>query len=127
MDTSRTIQYWLEGSQENYQKAVRDIKAQDYVYGLFWLHLACEKLLKAVVITHTSNHPPYTHELKYLASKAGLTLTQEQKDFLEELIVFQIETRYPEEYEAIKEKATPEKARTLLKQFEIFKSWVQKN
>jgi HEPN domain-containing protein len=63
---------------------------------LFFLHLALEKLLKALVCHQTQDLAPRTHNLIRLAELAKLTPTQTQLDTLADINTFNLEGRYPE-------------------------------
>ena len=121
----RTINYWLEGSAENFAKAERDFKARDFVYALFWLHLAAEKLLKAAFVKMKARSAPYTHELLYLAHQMPIKGLGPFENFLEELTVFQLEARYPEDFAQAKERATGTKAKELFEAFDNFQKWLK--
>ena len=64
-------------------------------YGLFFVHLAIEKLLKAHFCLHTGELAPRTYNLVYLAERAGLNVDTMQSDVLADLNPFNIEGRYP--------------------------------
>ncbi|MCK4306353.1 MAG: HEPN domain-containing protein, partial [Candidatus Eisenbacteria sp.] len=64
-------------------------------HGLFFAHLALEKLLKALVCQHTKDLAPRIHNLVRLAESAGLAPNPSQLDLLAEMNQFNIEGRYP--------------------------------
>lgn len=72
------------------------IKRNKTRHGLFFAHLALEKLLKAHVCRQTQDLPPRIHNLTRLAELAGLSLDQTQVDTLAEMNVFNLEGRYPD-------------------------------
>jgi HEPN domain-containing protein len=90
------IKYWLEISQYDLDTAKAMLDARKYLYVLFTCQQSIEKLLKAFVIKATKEFPPKTHNLIKLADIAGMTFSAEEKDFLEKLGYYYIETRYPE-------------------------------
>ena len=65
-------------------------------HGLFFAHLALEKLLKAHVCRQTQDLPPRIHNLTRLAELAALSLDQTQVDILAEMNVFNLEGHYPD-------------------------------
>lgn len=65
-------------------------------HGLFFAHLALEKILKAHVCKRIGSAVPKTHDLLRLVSLAGISLSAEQKAFLARFGRYQIEGRYPE-------------------------------
>ena len=68
------------------------------VYGIFFLHLAMEKALKAHVVKTTNEIPPKTHNLNRLMVLAKLEVPTEMEDFFADLMPYLIEGRYAEFY-----------------------------
>lgn len=56
--------------------------AGEYMWALFVGHLVIEKLLKAYYVKIAGREVPRTHDLYKLAVKAGLDLSESQKDSL---------------------------------------------
>ena len=65
-------------------------------------HLALEKILKALVTEESSRLPPRTHNLIDLAQRSGLSLAQEQRDFIGKLNNANVVMCYQDEIEKIK-------------------------
>ncbi|SHD76262.1 HEPN domain-containing protein [Schnuerera ultunensis] len=59
-------------------------------------HLVIEKPLKAIYVKNVDNNPPRIHNLLRLAEKAQIYTTEEQKDILDLVTTFNINTRYPD-------------------------------
>ena len=59
-------------------------------WALFLGHLVLEKLLKAIYVKNVNVNIPFTHDLAKLSEKAGLLLTEDQKDLLDEVTTFNI-------------------------------------
>lgn len=79
---------WRDGSVEDWEVA-RSLYANGKVrHGLFFAHLAVEKLLKAIVCLHSCDLAPPTHNLVRLAAMTSLVLTQQQIDLLAEINSF---------------------------------------
>jgi len=72
------------------------IESKRIHHGLFFAHLALEKLIKAFVYRESKDHPPKIHNLVKLANLAKLELTSEQRSLLADTNLFHIEGRYPE-------------------------------
>jgi HEPN domain-containing protein len=68
-------------------------KEEEMLYCLFFLHLALEKIFKAV--KQTKKLPPKTHNLPLLAEIGKVNLSEEQKDFCGRINLYNIESRYP--------------------------------
>lgn len=64
-------------------------------HGLFFAHLALEKMLKAHVCRATQDLAPHIHPLLRLAEQAKLDLSEEQLIFLARFDRYQLEGRYP--------------------------------
>lgn len=95
VDVSKQVTYWRVGSEEDAAVA-RYLVGQHHVrHGLFFAHLAIEKLLKAIVCLQTKDLAPRIHNLVRLAEIAGLNLSDAQRDFLAEMNQFNLEGRYP--------------------------------
>lgn len=89
--------FWLNASEEEIGAAAVLLKKRKLRQSLFFVHLAVEKILKALFIKKTGEHPPITHNLKYLAETIKLELPESIDNFLVEATAFNIECRYPDE------------------------------
>lgn len=96
IDVSKHVGHWKVGAEEDWAAARELVSNRRPRHGLFFAHLAIEKLLKALVTLSTGAVAPKTHALLRLAEIAGLSLSDEQRDFLGEFDRYQIEGRYPE-------------------------------
>ena len=96
INIQKQIKYWRNGVLEDWQVGRELIGGNRIRHGLFFIHLALEKILKANVCRKTNDIAPPIHNLTRLAERAGLKLTQEQKKILSEANEFNIEGRYPE-------------------------------
>ncbi|MFH1652794.1 MAG: HEPN domain-containing protein [Pseudomonadota bacterium] len=124
-DISKIIRHWQEASKHDMDVALSLFKTGKYDYCLFLCHLMLEKILKAIVASVTKEHPPFTHNLLYLAGKANLELTKVQIEELDKINKFNMEVRYPEDLKAMLGKVTREYAK---KYFDISKElwkWFQ--
>lgn len=96
MDISKQIAYWKDGAAKDLDFAGRLLERdQEVLYGLFFVHLALEKIIKAHVSKQTGEIPPRIHNLLSLAKLGKLELLQEQMDFLGKINLYNIEGRYP--------------------------------
>ena len=96
MDVSGQIEYWKTGSDEDLAAAESLLEKGHVRHGLFFAHLALEKMLKALVTRRTRDVPPRTHNLLRLATLAGLELGSEQEILLGRFDAYQLEGRYPD-------------------------------
>ena len=97
MNVEDHANYWLDSAQNDLSAAEQLFLSAKYDWCLFIGHLVIEKTLKAYFV-YTNDHkiPPKTHNLLKLAEKSNLSLTEEQKLFLDEVNDFNLEVRYPE-------------------------------
>ena len=96
MDISRQIQYWRSGAIEDWEVAVELVNAGRTRHGLFFAHLALEKLLKAHVCRTTGDLAPRIHTLLRLAERTDLSVSEPQRLFLARFDQYQLEGRYPD-------------------------------
>ena len=97
IDIDRQIAYWRDGAQKDLIFAEKSIlRDRETLYGLFFAHLALEKILKAHVCKTTREIPPRIHKLVALARLGQLDFSQEQLDFLAIVNIYNLEGRYPE-------------------------------
>ena len=99
IDIQKHIDYWRDGANEAFIAAQDMIlRDQRILFGLFFAHLALEKILKAHVCRQTQQIPPRIHNLIRLAEIAQLELSDEQIRILSSINEFNLEGRYPENW-----------------------------
>ncbi|GAB4501952.1 MAG: hypothetical protein Fur0035_14960 [Anaerolineales bacterium] len=82
IDIQKQIEYWREEAVKSLDFAEKAIlRDGEVLYGLFFVHLALEKILKAHVCKQTREVPPRIHKLVALAKIGCLSFSQEQLDF----------------------------------------------
>ena len=97
INIEKQIFYWRDGAKEAFDIAQKFIRRDEHpLYGLFFLHLALEKILKAYVCEKKQNTPPRINNLTRLAELAELKLSDEYKAILAAMNEFQMEGRYPD-------------------------------
>jgi HEPN domain-containing protein len=120
------IRYWLDLSDVDYQAMGSLFKSGHYVWALFIAHLVVEKILKAYYVKKVDGNVPLIHDLLKIAEKANLELTEERKDFLDEVTTFNIKSRYPDYKNRFYRKATREFAENYINQIKEFRTWLIK-
>jgi len=108
IDMAKHIIFWRDGAQEDLAVAQELLERGRSRHGLFFLHLALEKLLKAHVCRQTQDLAPRLHNLVRLAALAELHLPERTMDVLAEMNPFAIAGRYPD---ASAPEPTPEETR----------------
>jgi len=96
MDIIRQIEYWRLGASEDWEVAVELISSRRTRHGLFFAHLALEKLLKAHVCRTTHDLAPRIHTLLRLIERTDLPVSEPQRLFLARFDQYQLEGRYPD-------------------------------
>jgi HEPN domain-containing protein len=89
------INYWKESAREDFAVAGELVEKGRYRHGLFFAHLALEKLIKAHVCKTTTTLAPKIHNLIRLAELAQLQLSEQAVKSLAKLNEFNLEGRYP--------------------------------
>ena len=96
IDIQKQIDYWQNSATEDWDAAQSLINQNKARHGLFFAHLALEKLLKAHICRQTQDLAPKLHNLSRLAELATLSLDEKQMDILAEMNTFNLEGRYPD-------------------------------
>jgi HEPN domain-containing protein len=96
VDVSKQVEYWRTQAPQDWRVAAKLVTEGELRHGLFFVHLALEKVLKAHVCRAIEDIAPYIHNLVRLADLARLNLTPEQLRVLTEANSFNIQCRYPE-------------------------------
>ena len=125
-DVTSLLQHWLEGADYDWEVAQALFKSKKYPYSLFLCHLSLEKILKALITKKTKDHPPYTHNLSYLAGKLEVKFSKEQLQLLSEMNEFNMEARYPDEKKSFYEKANGNFTKKYIKESKILREWLKK-
>jgi HEPN domain-containing protein len=101
LDLKKQIQYWCSNGKNDLDTAELLISNGKVLHGLFFCHLAIEKIIKAHYVNTTKEVPPKSHNLIFLSEKANLELGSEIEIFFGILMKFQLEGRYPDYYPEI--------------------------
>jgi HEPN domain-containing protein len=125
-DIAKVVNYWLDAAIHDLETAGSLFRTGKYDYCLFLCHLSLEKLLKSLVANTIKDHPPFTHNLLYLAGKANLHLSKTQIEMLDEINKFNMEARYPEDLKAFYKKVNRSYAKKYLDITKDFWKWLQK-
>jgi HEPN domain-containing protein len=120
-DLEKQIDYWRQGSAEDWEVAVKLVKDGKSRHGWFVAHWALEKILKALVCSRTHDIPPKMHNLTRLSELAALKLDTQQTRTLAAMNQFHLEGRYPESYAS---QLNPEKAAEYLARAQEVLTWL---
>jgi len=127
MKTEEQITYWLEIAEYDFITAKAMLKAKRYLYVGFMCHQVIEKALKAYYVHKNSQIPPYSHNLPNLSHLSNLynSMSEQFKDFLDELLPLNIESRYPTYKEELLKKLNYNYCTDLLKRTEELYKWIK--
>lgn len=121
IDVAKQVAYWRSSAEEDWEVGCDLVSRGKSRHGLFFIHLALEKILKALVCKTTNDFAPKIHLLPRLAELSGLTFTPEQSDFLVILNRFCLAGRYPSGREKPPSK---DRAREFVQTAEELKIWL---
>ncbi|MFP4393446.1 MAG: HEPN domain-containing protein [Desulfohalobiaceae bacterium] len=121
MDIQKQIVHWQNSATEDLAVAKELIAQKRIRHGLFFGHLALEKILKAHVCTTTNDIAPPLHNLIRLAELAELSLSADLRNLLAEVTPFNIEARYPD---LLVPAPTYDKAQEYIKRIEEAFQWM---
>ena len=96
VDINKQVEFWKNSASEDMAVSRELISNTRYRHGLFFLHLALEKMLKAHVCIIINDIAPRIHNLVRLAEITALPFEQRFVNILAELNSFNIEGRYPD-------------------------------
>ena len=96
VDIAKQITFWRDSAKEDWDVARQLVENGRTRHGLFFAHLALEKIIKAIVCKQSQDLAPRLHNLSRLAELAALTLDTGQIEVLAVMNAFHIEGRYPE-------------------------------
>jgi HEPN domain-containing protein len=126
MTQEEQVNYWVELSDDNYKSMNNMFNAGEYVWSLFVGHLSLEKLLKAYYVKMKQKKVPYIHDLYKLALECDLELSEEQKDSLQYITLFNIQARYEDYKRDFYKKCTKEFTINNIKRIKELRNWLKK-
>lgn len=124
MTRNELVTYWRESAEDNYRSMLNMFGSGEYVWSLFVGHLCIEKLLKAFYVQTVDATVPRIHDLFKLADRCGLEMTEEQKDALQYVNLFNIEARYEEYKREFHRKCTKSFTAKNIATIEELRSWL---
>ncbi len=125
MDKRDKIQFWIDGSDKDYQTMRNLFSSGDYHWSLFLGHLVIEKLLKALVLNTQEEQPPTIHNLLRLAEKAQIEISDDLADSLTTISTFNIRARYDDYKMDFYRTCTPEYTEKWLTEIERLRKWIK--
>lgn len=117
--------YWQKVAQEDLETATTLVKAKRYHHGLFFCHLALEKLIKGLVYKNTNKHPLPIHDLYKLALQAKISISDDLFKDLEEINSWNIKARYDNIKREFYKKATEKFTLAWFKKIKELFKWLK--
>lgn len=108
------VDYWIKSSQDDLDTAEKLFASKKYHHSLFFLHLALEKILKALFVSNKNEPAPPIHDLVRLAEKAGVEIRKNLAASLAEISTFNVAARYDDYKFQFYKKATKDYAQKWL-------------
>lgn len=99
-------------------------KGGRYFYSVFMCHLSIEKMLKGIYFNKFHLMPPKSHNLVYLIEKIELNVGHEFSEFVSELNLASVVTRYPEDIMRISSEFTRLKTELIIKKTKELLLWL---
>ena len=126
MTREEKVQYWLDIVVDDLDLAEFLCQSRRWLYATFMCHQVIEKMLKAYWTATRDDVPPYIHEHKRLAELCGLysQMSDEQRDFLQEIRPMNIEARYPDYKRSIANTLGEDKTRQIVEQTKQMQQWI---
>ncbi len=126
LDEDKLINYWIDGSDDDFETMISMYEAKKYSWSLFIGHLMIEKLLKAYFVKEKSDYPPYIHNLFRLAEKSQLKLSDDNKEKLITITAFNINARYDDYRMSFKQLCTPDFTAEWINNLKELRIWIKK-
>jgi HEPN domain-containing protein len=120
IDINKQIAFWRRGAEEDLPVGIRLVREGSIRHGLFFVHLAFEKILKAHVCRHTGDLAPRTHNLARLLELSGISCSKNDVPFIVDMNRYNVEGRYPDSFEEL---PGPRECETILTESERIFTW----
>ena len=121
------VDYWIELAIYDLDTAKAMLTTKRYLYVGFMCNQTIEKILKAYYVLKNKKIPPYTHNMRRIATEANLykEMSEEQKNFIDDIIPFNIEGRYPEYKQMLYDTLEEIECKRIIKETEEFVQWIK--
>jgi HEPN domain-containing protein len=125
MNKVKILKYWIDSSDNDFNAMRHLFEKGDYSWSLFIGHLVIEKLLKGFYVQQVDITPPFTHDLIRISEKAGLQLTENQKDILDTISAFNLQARYDDYKMTFNRKCTKTFTEKWIGRITEFRQWLK--
>ncbi len=123
----RTVEYWFDIANYDLETAEAMYRTGRWLYVAFMCHQVIEKTLKGYWSGTREDDPPYTHSHKRLAEGCGLyeKMSDEQRRFMDHIMNYNIESRYPEDRAELTRTLTKQACRYFIDETKKIKQWIE--
>lgn len=120
--------YWLDLCEYDMDTAKAMLETKRYLYVGYMCHQIVEKSLKATIANFSDDIPPKTHDLQRLSVTGGVfdDLSEEQFALLDILKPLQIQARYPEHIDKLRQSLSEKVCKKLIIETEELLCWIKK-
>lgn len=125
IDINKTFEHWITTSDKDFDTMIHLFETKDYQWALFIGHIVIEKLLKAFIVKATSEHAPFTHDLRRLGKLSGLEFQDMHYVWLDTITTFNINTRYDSYKQAFYQRCTPDFTGTWINNIKTLRQWIK--
>ena len=123
----KTIENWIAISKYDIDTAEAMLASGRYLYVAYTCQQSIEKFLKAIYVKEKNITPPYTHNLRRLASELSVSkiLSEDHQEFIDKLNSYYIESRYSEEIEQLSRTIDKNKAAEIFNKTNELLEWLK--
>ena len=89
-------EYWQKTAKRDYDTMLGLYRIKRYPESLFFGYIVLEKILKAHVVKKTKKQAPKIHNLIQLTELSGIRLSDDDKNLLDLVNIFNLRARYPD-------------------------------
>lgn len=125
IDTKKVIAHWITTSDKDFETMIHLYNSQDFHWALFIGHIVIERLLKAGIVKRTSDHAPFTHDLRRLAKLSQITFKDHHITWLDTITTFNLNARYDSYKQAFYKKCTPEYTAQWIENIKELREWIK--
>ena len=125
IDVEKIYNHWVTTSDNDYNTMIHLFEVKDYHWALFIGHIVIEKLLKAKIVRLTSEHSPFTHDLRRLAKLSKIESQNNHLGWLDTITTFNLNARYDSYKQAFYEKCTQEFTSEWISNSKELRLWIK--
>lgn len=126
MNINEKMEYWLDIAKDDLNTARVLLENKIYLQSCFYCQQVIEKALKAYYWFVKQDEPPYTHSLHKLAIGSGIyeKFSEDQKDFIDILMPFNIEARYPIDKQRLSSELDNARGKMIFNKTKELQEWI---